>query len=359
MEKQSSISVPSIDNLDEKKLSINNKNLEQKNKLDELNILLNQNLINLNKFELSFGLEHNYEFYQINNKYPDEISQKDLILLNVYNFIKKLDEYLKKTTTTDSDIEIEITFNTPTENEYKLFEKIKQVKKYDALIKIFSNKNFKSYEIGLDYSELAKYELDDKSYEQRYFDDISSSVNTDNYYRFCTKESELDKFVERFVFETLIILYSYLDDEYGLSKIIYHYSNKTSKNIKKDSQFFNKVINYMKEGTFDLEKFFEKLMFINNDGETIGYDEFVSYLKDELNIELEFEPNTTLCKIEYFEQVINGLENKNSPLINIYRKIYARCLESLRQASKEIIRLTNKNNGTKDNFSEYVRINFK
>ncbi len=332
-----------------------NNNLEKKTKLNNYNELLNK--INSKKSELSFGLGHDYEFYEFVDVNLEHMTKDDLFFLNINNFINKLSQNLKKNSI--ENIEIEIYFNTKSDKEYMIIDKIKNIKTYGTLIKIFSNNDFKCFEIGVDYSELLQHELTDELYDKRYLDKISASIHTDNYYNYCLKELNFKEFMEKFVFETLIILYSYLNDKFTLAKIIYYKSNKKNLNIKKDFQYFNKILNYLKDGTFDLELFFEKMMFINDKGETINYDEFVLYLKNELNIQIEFISNTTLTETKYFERIINNLENKNSHLITIYRKIYCKCLDSLIEATEEIIRLTNKNNQIKDNLSEYIRINFK
>ena len=115
----------------------------------------------------------------------------------------------------------------------------------------------------------------------------------------------------------------------------------------------------MKNGQFDFGLFFDKLGYVDKKGETISMEKFIEYLEEELNIKLNLEPETNLCDTKYFEEIINKLDNSSSNIISIYRKIYSRCLGLLVEASGEIIRLTNKNNQTKDKYVEYIEINFK
>lgn len=355
-----------IENLNDKELSINDKNKFEKNKLNLINELLNQIDTTKYEFEIAYGLEHIYKFFEPTNELLIElnsiqekinINKENIIKLNICNFMNGLKNYVIKKNL-DSDIEIEISFNTPSDNEYKLIDKIKKISNYDIIIKIFS-KNYRCFEIGFNYSELARYELDDKSYDSNYLIGKSASINLDNYYSYCSKENNFKEFIQKLMYETLIIFYSFLNDEYSLAKIIYYKSIKTEKNSKKEIQMFNKVINYMKEGTFDLELFFEKLMFTNDEGNQIKFEDFILLLKQDLEIDIAFCEGTNLCETKYLEEIINNLEKKNSDLIPVYRKIYSNCLNALKNASKEILKLTNQLNKSKDDLVEYVRINFK
>ena len=105
----------------------------------------------------------------------------------------------------DDNVEIEINFNTYSDNECKLIHRVKRLKKYDLIIKIFSNQDKRCYEVGFDYSDYGKYEMDpklditfDEFYESRCFDEVSSSVNMDNYYFYSSKEMDFKDFFEKF-----------------------------------------------------------------------------------------------------------------------------------------------------------------
>jgi hypothetical protein len=375
--------ITSVDNaysFDDDLLSINNKNLQRKGYLNRLNdVLIKTNNI-LPQKKVFYGSDLNFSYFdpeqitnileQINNQEfktetkKVEFNKKDLVDLNIYNFVNSLNQYIKDNGFGDS-IEIEINFNTYSDNECKLIHRVKRLKKYDLIVKIFSNHDLRCYEVGFDYSDYGKYEMDsklditfDEFYESRRFDEISSSVNMDNYYFYSSKEMDFKNFFEKFTFETLVIVCSFKNDDHLLAKIIYYGSSQSNKNIKMEGEHLGRILNHMKEGKFDLKTFFEKLRYVDKKGKPMEWEKFITHLEDDFDIKINFETETNLCDTKYLEEVINVLDTKSSNIVLLYRKIYSTCLKLLTMASKEIIRLTNKNNQTKDKFSEYIEINF-
>jgi len=353
-------------------LLMNQKNILKKELLDNLNNTINgvdEPLIKSTNKNIFYGRELTFNYYEVENLInilEPSISTKTLVELNIYNFTKHLEEHIKNLNLNDK-IEIEIIFNGFSDNEYRFIDKIKKLKEYDIVIKIFSNLEQKYFEIGFDYSELGKYEYDlslfntfDEFYEMRNFGEVSAIVNLDNYYFYSPKETNFKDFFEKFTFETLIIIYSFIDDKYSLAKIINYKTNQHKKRdiMIREGEHLSRILNYMKGTKFDFETFFLKLKYLDKKGKIMSYEQFIKHIKEDLEIEIILEPETNLCDTKFFEDIINKLDCNSSPLILIYRKIYFTCLNLLIKANEEIIRLTNKNNQTKDKFFDYIQINF-
>ena len=330
------------------------------------------------EFQPYYTLEQ-FENTSITTVDSKPISQKYIIQLNICNFINGINQYIKSNGL-DEQIEIEVVFNGYSDNEFKMFDRIKKIKEYDLVIKIFSNKEHKCFEIGFDYSDYGRFEyipsnklneLDesdesdepnksfDEFYESARFNELSSTVNMDNYYFYCPEETKFKEFFEKFTFETLVIFFAFLNDKYSLAKIIYHKTTQITKITKKESEHLSRILHYMKEGQFDFELFYNKLDYVDKKGKIMSMEKFIGYLEENFDLKIIFEPGTTLCDTKYFGQIINVLDINSSNIILLYRKLYTRSLNLLVEASDEIIRLTNKNNQTKDKFAEYIQINFR
>lgn len=353
-------------------LLMNQKNILKKELLNNLNNTINgvdEPLIKSTNKNIFYGRELTFNYYEVENLInilEPTISTKTLVELNIYNFTKHLEEHIKNLNLNDK-IEIEIIFNGFSDNEYRFIDKIKKLKEYDVVIKIFSNLEQKYFEIGFDYSELGKYEYDlslfntfDEFYEMRNFEEVSAIVNLDNYYFYSPKETNFKDFFEKFTFETLIIIYSFIDDKYSLAKIINYKTNQHKKRdiMIREGEHLSRILNYIKGTKFDFETFFVNLNYLDKKGKIMSYEQFIKHIKEDLEIVIIIEPETNLCDTKFFEDIINKLDCNSSPLILIYRKIYFTCLNLLIKANEEIIRLTNKNNQTKDKFFDYIQINF-
>jgi hypothetical protein len=163
---------------------------------------------------------------------------------------------------------------------------------------------------------------------------------SDEYIVLNEKNDKNEEFYINTVYSLIKFICASTDDKYELSKILY------SKNISNNTNtitygYFSTIINYKKNNTFNIKKFYKKLMPKNNDtDENYTFEEFIEFLEEKYESEIEMN-ESNMCNIKYFEYIIMNINenNINSEAITEYKNAYINALNMLNDASDEIIKL--------------------
>lgn len=294
---------------------------------DDLKILeyylenVNKDNIKIKEIEITDDYKFNYIIYN-----DDNIRQENIFKLNLLNIVNKLKTYFQ-------NIDIDIFFEKYTwaDKEIKL---AKAVYKHDAIINI-TNKNLdedeketETFEIALEYFEKIHNRFSDGD------KNISAIQTSDEYIVLHEKTDKLKKFYTDTIYSLIKFICASTDNKYELSKILYYKNNNTLTYV-----YFNRIINFKKNKTFNFEEFYKELMPRNNDtNDYYTIDEFIDFLEEEYGIEIEIDDSYN-CK--YFDKILMIINENdiNSEAITAYRLVYINALNMLNDASDEIIKL--------------------
>jgi hypothetical protein len=301
--------------------------------LEDLQILeyyvknINNDKIKLKNIQITDDYKFNYIIYNDVN-----IRQENIFKLNLLNIINKLKTYF-----VNVDIDIFFEKYTWADKEIKI---TKAVYKHDVIINIKNideedddNIN-NTFEIVLEYFEKIHNRFSDGD---KY---ISAKQTSDEYIVFNEKTDDINDYYTDTIYSLIKFICATSDDKYELSKILYYKNISKKKNISL-MQYFNKIIDYKKNKTFNFENFLKELWIKNKDtNKYYTLDEFIYFLEEEYEIEIELD-DLNNCDIKYFEKVIMGINENDidSEIILEYRYVYINALNMLNDASDEIIKL--------------------
>jgi hypothetical protein len=304
-----------------------------------------------------------YKLYNKKNIRPENIFK-----YNLYNIVKKLEEYFKINIT----INFEKTTRINTEVLKILKERIKKTNNlnnkeliklkglfiHDALIEIKTNDNSKSYDIALEYFEKDSHDLriDNDKF-------IATTQYSDEYLIFDeTKNVIMKTFLEYTIFTLIKFICAANNDKYTLAQILYSKQNSKKRNFKKEIELFNKIINIEKDGKFNFNTFYIHINPKNDDGESIDEKDFIEYLLTEKNIDIDTKKDDEgFCDAKIFKKIIFHTDSStiNSSVLDTYKNMCMNAFESLLEAADLINQTIDKQNDRKNNLPKYVENLFK
>ncbi len=332
------------------------KSVDEIKELNEYIKKTDQNILDT----VQFSSDYEFTYYDLDLIDCDKIKVRpeNIFKINFLAIVHKLKRYF-------SDVEIEIGFEVPSEND-KEIKHNKCTYKHDTYIKVSKTleskikkddtcKNTKYYEIGLEYFESVHDRIKD---DDKY---ISSKVNLDGYYVYYEKKNnkknknnneEYKKYIKETIYSIFVCICALSNDKYTLSKVIYFKNYKDTKNLKYDTDIFNNIINWETSNIVDLKTFFDDLNAINPDiGGIFKYNEFIEYIKDNYDIEI----TKNKCNYDTIIHIINNINSEVSLQILSYRNIYSKTMRVLVESQGELFKWLEKKNEAKDLIPDYLR----
>ena len=327
-----------------------NIDFEQINKITDEIIYgkkLRLNYINLNKYNL------------LKNKHIKLLNSLELLKYNIINSINQLVKYY-------SDINFNLYLNSPCAMECKIK---KQEFTYNYGIFLIIYKDNKYYEYGYDFVENLN-EITDSKYND-------SKILLDNYKYFLLEDiltnEDIVYYMNNILFELLTTICALKDDEYNLAEIMFVKlnidninnnninnninNNNNQKRILKELDYFNKIINWKKINSINLEELYDNLQLIDEKNEeNINYKKFINIINDICETcEINFDKKEKTITFEIFEAFILNLKNNyNSDIIIFYKRTYQHAMNILMESLKMIINLINKINLKKYHICDYI-----
>ena len=291
---------------------------------------------------IKFSLDYKFDYFDLDriDCLKIQVRPENIFKINFYRIIKKLKTYF-------SNVNIEIFFEKSGNND-NLIKKSNCTFKHDVYIKI--SNNYKFYDIGLEYFETIHDRIKDNDKE------ISSKINLDGYYIYSEKDYNYNDFMKETIYSLFLAICALSDNPFVLSKINYfknYYEDE--KNLKKDTELFNTVIQWKKTNSFNLKNFFERSIIINPDTEDeFEFDEFIEYLYDNYRIRIKFLDKIFNCEYKYFVDIIMNISIECSDIILSYRRIYCKTMEILFESEKEIFKWVSKSNEARRLVPKYI-----
>ena len=301
--------------------------------------ILSDSLIN----SLKFSSDYEFTYYDLDKIDCDKIKVRpeNIFKLNFLIIIKILEKYFK-------NIKFKISFEAAGEND-KSIKKPSATFKHDIYIIIFDDDD-NYYDFGLEYFETIHDRIKDDDKE------LSSLVNLDSYFYYEEKSKNYNIFMQETIHSIITSICSLIDEPYILSKINYFNNYKNSKTLKIDTELFNQIINWKKNDLVDFEKFFNDLQPKNQlTDKFFSINEFLEFINNEYNIDINFVNDNFLCDYKYFINVIVLVDNNCSDKIQHYLKIYTRTMDILINSQKQIISFIKKTNNNKKFIPRYLQ----
>ncbi len=326
----------------------NNKNTKIYNLKDLL--ILEYYLQNFNKAKVThynIAITDDYKFTYITYN-GDNIRQENIFKLNLFYIVQKLKEYYK-----DADIGIFYEKHTWCDKQIK---NTQSTYKHDVLINLrkLNGESFIQDENNLDnmtYDQIKdSFEIVLEYFEKKHnrFSDgdkeISVKQTTDEYSVYSEKTDDYTEYFEHTIYSLMKYICAATNNKYELSKVLYYMNcNKSKKKATKLTiDYFNRIIDYKKNGKFNFVAFFDELKPQNIDsGEDFTIDEFIDFLDEEFDIQVELDEDNN-CDFKTFTKIISKVSDESINTVHAidkYRQTYFNAVDVLNDASDEIIKL--------------------
>jgi hypothetical protein len=322
---------------------------------EELNILAYYVDINFGYDKKIKNDDESVKYITIAGKYDfvykiyddDNIRQENIFKLNYYNIVEYLKKYFP-------NVDISIYFEKPTFIDKEL-KKPHTTYKHDVIINIKpksdeNNKNI--FELVFEYFE---------KIHNRFIDDdkrISTNLFSDEYYVFDVNTDNMDKFIKETIYSMIQIICACSNDKYELAKILYFNENYKSKNIKKDVEFFNKIVDIKKNNKFNFKKFFDECDAINleTEEEFTDYVEFKKYINEIYDIEIKLDKKN-FCDSYIFDKIIMYINKdiSQTEIIAKYKDMYMQSIDKLFVATEKILEIIRKQRNKRLQLPDFVK----
>jgi hypothetical protein len=341
----------------------NSKNTKLYNLKDLL--ILEYYLKNFNKskvknYDISITDDYKFNFITYNG---DNIRQENIFKLNLFYIVQKLKEYYK-----DADIGIFYERHTWCDKQIK---NTQSTYKHDVLINVRISNGEESiqdennldkmtydqikdsFEIVLEYFEKKHNRFSDGDKE------ISVKQTTDEYSVFNEKSDDFSEYYEKTIYSLMKYICASTNNKYELSKVLYYMNcNSKKKANKLTIDYFNRIIDYKKSGTFNFINFFDEIKprDINTD-EYFTVDEFIDFLDGEYDIQVELDDDNN-CEFKTFTKIISKVSDESINSVHVidkYRQTYFNAIDVLNDASDEIINLINNIRNKRYHLPVYVK----
>jgi len=314
-----------------------NKNIKNKNKNDLIIVehYLKNNNDNVEKHKIIISNEHKFNIIIYNG---NNIRQEIIFKLNLSNIIKKLKKYFK-------NVYIDILFeeNTWLDKQLKLTQ---FGYKHDVVINIKKKYNKDDdddededededkFEIVLEYNEKNHDRFKDADKK------LSSEQSCDKFIVYDEKTDNKEDFYKNTIYSIILFICATTNEIGKLGNILNY------KNNLKNNEFFNEIIAYKQNKTFNVEKFFNDFWLRNmntyeiNTDELYTVEDFIAFIETDKNIELDIDDEYN-CNIEIFDKLIMSLDDNDidSNILRKYKNTYLNVLNVLNEASYEIIKI--------------------
>ena len=298
-------------------------------KIDDLqflhNYILGETKTEMKEISYSNDYKFNYFPIQLENIRPENIFKLNWMLI-----CDNLSLYFP-------NINIECQFESSSLIDSQIQNK-KGVFKHDVYISINDR-----YDCAIEFFE-------SKSHQKSSIDSNKEAYSQQvvDYYIIHKEKQDLDIFFHDTIHKILLLICASNDDHYTLSKINFFKNNKNNpKKIKKQTEYFNKIINYHKENKFNFEDFFKQLKPKNLETEDdYDLDEFIIFLEEEYDLILAMDKYGN-CDYQTFSDMILYLDVNISDILKSYKKIYSESMKIMIDSQKEIINHINLSNKKK------------
>jgi len=218
---------------------------------------------------------------------------------------------------------------------------------HDVILKIYNEE--KQFELGYEYNETEHSKTIKINNDNTR--DLNSNMFLDSYNIYNESSDNYQKFMEKKIFNILIIACALTDDEYKLAKIFYLSDNE---NITEDEEeIFDKILGWKKqENQINFEDFHNSIVPRNDETqEDYSYEGFIEYLENNHDIKIK----NNKCDFETIQEIIN-LEGEDCSIkIPYYRKITSKVLNKLVLATKKIIEIKNENYKKMNTIGKFVK----
>lgn len=291
--------------------------------------------------KINISNDYLFEFIdvQFNN-----IRFENIFKLNWLQICKKLTEYFPK-------INIEIMFEKASDID-KEIQKGNAAFKHDVYFRISNPENNKKYDCALEYFEedghkKRSIDSDKKLYVQQVVDD---------YIVYEEKSHNLAFYTLNTIHKIMLLICASCNDNYTLAKINFFKNNKSnSKKLKKQTEVFNKIIKFKKDGVFNFNDFYKQIRPVNpNTDELFKHDEFTDFLEENYDICANIDKNGN-CKYNIFAQIIVKLDcSMISAKLEGYATIYIEAMDIIIDSGNEIIEYINKLQSKKEDLPEFL-----
>jgi hypothetical protein len=304
--------------------------------------LINKYISPIKTNEIS--ISNDYIFEYTNTKFKN-IRFENIFKLNWMLICNKLIDYFPNN-------KIDCTFEKASHIDGDI-QKGNATYKHDVYIQISNLKNDKIYDCAIEYFE-------EKSHKKRSVDcdkELYTQQIVDHYIIYKETIDNPNNFYIDTIHRLLVLLCASNDDHYILSKVNFFKNNKKNlQKLKKETQNFNKIIEYHKQNKFNFEEFFNELLPKNLETEeNFEKDEFIEFLKENYNLVINID-NKGNCDYQHFASIIIFLDiNISHKLIDL-KKIYRDAMSIMFDSQKEIIYYINKMRDKKDNLPEFLDV---
>jgi len=286
-------------------------------------------------------ISNDYNFEYISSQFKN-IRFENIFKLNWLSICNKLIEYFPK-------VNIKCTF----EKHSYIDEKIKNSNCrfiHDVYILINNPKNDRLYDCAIEYFE-------EKSHTRKCVDydkELYCQQIVDNYIVYREESNKLDDFFKKTIYKILLLICASCNDHYTLSKINFFKNNQN--NLKKYTEYFNRIINCKKKNKFNFKEFVIELHIINPETESVFViDDLIEYLEENYNITIEPDEKGN-CEYSIFVSMILFLDINMSARLSGYKKIYNIAMNIMFDSQQEIIYYINEINDKKKNLPEFLDI---
>jgi len=277
--------------------------------------------------EISYSNDYKFNYFPIQ---LEHIRPENMFKLNWMLICDNLSLYFP-------NINIECNFEAPSLIDSQIQNKKGSFKhdvyisineKYDCAIEFFESKSHQK----------ASIDSNKDAYSQQVVD----------YYIIHKEKQDFDIFFHDTIHKILLLICASTDDLYTLSKINFFKNNKNNpKKIKKQTEYFNKIINYHKENKFNFEDFFKQLKPKNLETEDdYDLDEFIILLDEEYDLIIAMDKYGN-CDYQTFASIILHLDGNISDILKTYKKIYLESMKIMLESQNEIIKHINLSNKKK------------
>ena len=288
------------------------------------------------------NISNDYKFEYISFNF-ENIRPENVFKLNWLNICEKLSEYFPK-------IKINCMFEKASMIDNDI-QKGNATFKHDVYITLNNKTSDRIYDIALEYFE-------EKSHKKRSVDcDKKLYVQqiVDYYIIYKEKLNNMQEFYLNTIHKILMLICSASDDHYTLSKINFFKNNQSNpKKLKKQTDVFNKIINYHKINKFNFNEFFIEFLPKKIDSEELfEMDEFIEYLEENYELSIEFD-NKGNCEYDIFASMIIMLDTNISGKLKFYKNIYKETMNTMLASQKEIINFINETTDKKTNVPYFL-----
>ena len=290
--------------------------------------------IQANTIDISFS--HDYKFKYISNKFKN-IRPENIFKLNWMLICDNLKIYFPEIKI-DCQFEVNSLIDGQIQNKKSTFKHDVYITindKYDCAIEFFESKSHKRKCI----------DSNKESYTQQVVD----------YYIIHKEEQDINLFFHDAIHKILLLICASSNDHYTLSKVNFFKNNKnTSNKIKKQTEYFNKIIKFHKENKFNFKDFFKELSPTNLESEEdYDFNEFIDFLEEEYGLIIKTDEEGN-CDYHTFASIILYLDTNISDILKVYKKIYLESMRIMIESQKEIIIYINQSNEKKRYLPEFL-----